>query len=436
MSDIGQADRSASDGANAARNPYPQSPWDIANILEQCVAGTLSLLARIVRTLGWMMFRPRRLAEQLASEEFQKPFCPPLAFLTLGILCGFALLQNVWTLSPGSIERLSESESGWVIWIAQSMVDEFRGLSLSTIIVRTMPTVLITVLLAAVAAGLLAGRTHAKQLASAICLVIGFRLFLRMGQGLWHLANVRFSESGSESIPASEQFESIMRVITWAYLAAMVYILFFAGVRFLTAVMQHTNRAWLRTWPVAATSAWGVSALLFLGTFIAPTSVWNVHQMEQIDAHNYLLKVYPLGGAMLDFSDEKHFYLAANLLIRNESERQVLVALPRQILIGQVDEPVDCHYESEPMLDGTCLMDAGAARVVRATWRLTQSHLTSIMQESAVPLVFQLGSVDDVMKADVQTSTMQIAVDPNLLAELSAKPLTRLAAEADNTPVR
>ncbi len=436
MSDVGPADQPTPKGASEASHSAPQSTWDIANLLEQCVAGTLSLFGRILRTLGWMLFRPRRLAQQLASEDYQQTFCPPLAFLALGILCGFALLQNVWTISAGSVDRLVESESGWVNWIAQSLVDEFRGLSLSTIVVRTMPTVVLTVLLAAGAARLLAVKAQARMLASAICLVIGFKLFLRMGQGLWHLANVQFSVAGPEMFTANGQFESIMRVITWTYLGVMVYILFFAGVRFLTAVMQQSNRSWLRTWPVAGTAAWGVSALLFLVTFIAPTGIWNYRQLQQVDSNTHLLKVVPLGGAKLDFSDEKYFYLSAKLLIRNETDRQLLVALPQQILINEVDDPVDCQYESEPMLDGNCLLDAGAAKVVRATWRLSQPHLASISKESAVPLVFQLGSVDDVMNANVQTSTMQIAVDPDLLAELSVKPLTRLAAEADNTPVR
>ena len=67
MSDVGPADQTTTKGASETSHSSLQSTWDIANLLEQCVAGALSLLGRILRTLGWMLFRPKRLAQHLAG---------------------------------------------------------------------------------------------------------------------------------------------------------------------------------------------------------------------------------------------------------------------------------------------------------------------------------------------------------------------------------
>ena len=413
---------------------FPAMPIDLASLIDQCVAGAIGLIGKLARTFLWMLFRPVALSDRLVQPDFAKTFCPPLAFLVLGILCGFAVMHDVWTLSPESVARLGESETGWVAWIAQTLIDDLSGLSLSMLIVRTLPTALVTVLVAFFASRCLAARENSSALAAAICLVIGFKLLLRFGQALWQLALVWFSKMGPSVLPATVKFELVMQVAMYTYFAAIAYIFFFAGTRFLAAIMRRHNRGWLSAWPASLGIAGGVSSLLFLGTYIAPQTAWNVVQAQHIDEDVCLLKAVPLGPARLDFRDGNQVFLTSTVLLRNETDRQVLLALPRQITVGEVAEPIECQYESDSMLDGTCLLDRGSARVVRATWRLKQPHMAVVAQESSVPLIIQLGSVDDVMREQVQSSTLPIALDPGLLADFGVTPRLQ-TAEAERATV-
>ncbi len=421
---------------NSQPSHAPPTPIDLAGLIDQCVGGAIGLIGKVARTFLWMAFRPGALADRVARPDSAQTFCPPLAFLALGILCGFAVMHDVWILSAETVTRLGESETGWVAWIAQTLIDDLSALSLSTVVVRTLPTAIATVLAAWWASWCLANRDSRSALASAICVVIGFKLFLRFVQGLAQLALVWFSKMGPSILPETLKFELVLQVMTYIYLAAIAYIFFFAGTRFLAAVMRRDNRSWLKAWPVSMGIAGGVSSLLFLGTYIAPQTAWNVVQVRHIEEDLCLLKAIPLGPARLDFRDAEHVFLTSNVLIRNETDRQVLIALPQQIALGEGDEPIECHYEAEPMLDGTCLLDARSAQVVRATWRLNHSHLAAVVRASAVPLLIQLGSVDDVMREQVQTSSLQIAVDPGLLVEVQANLRTQTAEAPDETMVR
>jgi hypothetical protein len=365
-----------------------------------------------------MVFRPQRLAERLIEGGYQREFCPPLSFLTLGILCGFALMHDVWTISAGSLSRLGESPAGWVGWITQSLVDEFSSLSLSTIVMRTLPTVIVVVLVGWLAGRCVVGTTRetkraADALAAAICLVIGFKLFLRLAQGLWHLANVRLSAIGGDLFGPG--FDGFMGAITWAYLGMMVYVLLFAGTIFLAAVVRRVARPLLRPSPLAVALAWGLATGLFLGTFIVPSAVWNIWRLERIVADDHLLKVLPLTSARLEFQDQGHAYVSANLLVRNEADKQVLMALPREIPLGSDHSPLECQYESEAILDGTLMLDPAMARVVRVTWRVDQAGWRDLAEAGSVPLIVQLGSVDDVLAEQVQTCSLQVALDPTAI---------------------
>lgn len=413
--------------------PAPLHAIDFAGLIEQCMSGAIGLIGKLARTFLWLLFRPVVLADRFAEPDFAKSFCPPLAFLVVGILCGCAVMHDLWTLSAETITRLAESQTGWVAWMGQMLIDDLAGLSLSTVIVRTLPAAVVTVLIASCAGHCLAARERRTAFAAAICLVMGFKLFLRFGQGLIQLALVWFSKMGPDFLPSSWPFETILQVAMYAYFAVIGYIFFFAGTRFLAKVLRQCNQGWLGAWPTSFGVAGVLSSLLFLGTFVAPHIAQNAVEVQHLEDDLCLLKAVPLGPARLDFRDGDAMYLATSVLLRNETDRQVLVALPRQIALENVALPIECHYESERILDGTCLLDPHTARVVRATWRIESDHHPDIASQLSVPLVIQLGSVDDVMRDQIQSSTLQVALEPNLLAEIQSDPQIGTATAPDGT---
>lgn len=401
-----------------AGNDRALAPFDLALLIDQCVGGAISLVSRLARTLFWFVLRPVQLAERVVQPDFGKTFCPPLAFLVLGIIGGFAVMHDVWILSEESVSRMSESELGWAAWIAQSLFDDLSKISLSSLIMRTLPTALVTVIAAACLGRWLGGRSGGPMLATAACLVIGFKLYLRFAQGIANLALVWFAKMGSGIVPASWDFAVVMQAVMYLYFAAIAYIFLFAGVRFLAAVMQLNNRRGLQNWPVSMGLATAVSSCIFVGTFVAPSSIWNAYQLPQIQ-NLCLLKALPLSPARLEFQDGDDWYLTTTVLMRNETDRQILVALPRQIDCGGEMQPIECHYEGEPILEGACLLEAGASRIVRATWRLNLDHRIAVVTHGAIPLLIQLGFVNDVMSAEIQSCSIDVALDADLVSQIS-----------------
>ena len=403
----------------------PQSDRDLGLWIERLVVGSLFFLGQVIRTWLWMTFRPWKFAQRVRQPDATFAFGYPITFLVLGILVGFTLLTDVWTVSESTRQLFNGSEMGWINALVQTFVNEIQSMNASEFVLRTLPAALITLALAA-AIGWFCGdfkQNFRSPLVSAICLVLGYKLFLRFIQAIWQITNVWLSESGSLEWLGAGRLQKLLQGMWIAYFLFMAYIILWAGLPMMVAVLRQTfQNRWLRAWPASTCLAVLLSGGLFVGIYMAPLVVWNSFQIAKLSRDNHLIEVVPISNAELRFVAGDATYLSAQALVRSNASEPVVLALPSQWQWLETTTPVEFHVESEGEFDEATIIQPGDSLIVRGVWKLQPEHVAQALQQASIPLAIQLGTVDQFMVHQVQSTSLQIKTGPQLAQQLSRYP--------------